>query len=298
MKIQTVAAALAAGVALVGLGACGHKAKTAEAAPSAAVEPAKIAEGSVAWAIAGDWRDAEDRARDAARRPSETLAFWGLKPNMTVVEIGAGGGYWTDIVAPYLKKGGGQLIVTFADPDTATEAQKTARANFLKKYEANPDLFGVIQPGVFGRATTKPIAAPGSADMVITSRNIHGWMRFEMADKAVADIFAVLKPGGVVVVEQHRGDPSKPQDPKAMSGYVRQDVVVDLFKKGGFELVRESEINANPKDTKDHPFGVWTLAPVLRTAPEGQPADPTFDNSKYKAIGESDRMALVFRKPA
>ncbi len=290
-------ATLAAGVVLAALGACTHAAGPDATTRPGAAQTAAPAQGSLAWAIAGDWRDAEDRARDAARHPGQTIAFWGLKPNMTVVEIGAGGGYWTDILAPYLKHGGGRLIVTFADPDAATDAQKAARANFLKRYEADPNLYGVIEPGVFGRTTSKPIASPGSADMVISSRNIHGWLRFDMADKAVADIFTVLKPGGVVVVEQHRGDPARPQDPKALSGYVRQDVVIELFRKGGFDLVRESEINANPKDGRDHPFGVWTLPPVLRTAPEGQPADPAFDNARFKAIGESDRMALVFRKP-
>jgi predicted methyltransferase len=290
-------AVLATGVALAALGACTHAAGPGATSRPPAVQTSAPAQDSLAWAIAGDWRDAEDRARDGARHPGETISFWGLKPNMTVVEIGAGGGYWTDILAPYLKRGGGKLIVTFADPDAATDAQKAARANFLKRYEADPNLYGVIEPGVFGRTTSKPIAAAGSADMVISSRNIHGWLRFDMADKAVADIFSVLKPGGVVVVEQHRGDPARPQDPKALSGYVRQDSVIELFKKGGFELVRASEINANPKDTRDHPFGVWTLPPVLRTAPEGQPADPAFDNARFRAIGESDRMALVFRKP-
>lgn len=259
---------------------------------------ANAADAALARIIADGQRDAEDKARDGDRRPLETLKFWGVKPNMTVVELGAGGGYWTDILSQYLATGGGKLIVTFGDPDTMTEQQRTARDTFLKKYADNPKLYGTVEAGVFAAQTTKPIAPAGSADMVISARNFHGWMRFGATDKFLADVKAVLKPGGIVAVEQHRANATAPQDPKAMNGYVRQDYVITQYRKAGFEFVGASEINANPRDTKDHPFGVWTLPPNLRGSPIGQPSAPSPDEAKYRAIGESDRMLLVFRKPA
>ena len=257
---------------------------------------AAAADAALAKIIAEGARDAEDKARDGDRRPLETLKFWGVKPNMTVVELGSGGGYWTDILSQYLATGGGKLIVTFGDPDAMTEQQRTNRDNFMRKYLADPKTYGTVETGVFALKTDKPIAPAGSADMVISSRNFHGWLLFGMKDKALKDIHNVLKPGGLVAVEQHRADATKPQDPR--TGYVRQDYVITEYRKAGFEFVGSSEINANPRDTKDHPFGVWTLPPNLRGSPNGQPAAPSPDEAKYRAIGESDRMLLVFRKPA
>ena len=288
--MRRILAALLAGAALaapIAAAAHDHTPRTraaANAALTAALAPAN--------------RDPEDVARDGARKPAEAIAFWGVKPNMTVVEIGAGGGYWTDILAQYLRNGGGTLIATFNDPELMNDQQRANMANFLKKYQDRPEVFGRVVPGIFGQRTTKPIAEPGSADLVLTSRNFHGWMRFGMMDKAIADINTVLKPGGLVAVEQHRGDPRKPQDPTAASGYVRQDYVIAQFLKAGFQFVGSSEIAANPKDTKDHPFGVWTRPPPRRTAPLGQPDNPAFDRTAFDAIGESDRMTLLFRKPA
>jgi predicted methyltransferase len=151
-------------------------------------------------------------------------------------------------------------------------------------------------PGVFAGNTDKPIAEPGSADMVISSRNLHGFSIQNIEPYAYKAIFDVLKPGGLFAIEQHRGDPRRPQ--RANTGYMRQDMVIAQMRRAGFEFVGSSEINANPADTKDHPFGVWTLPPALWTTPNGQGSDPSFDQTKYKAIGESDRMTLLFRKPA
>jgi predicted methyltransferase len=257
--------------------------------------PSDVMLSDLTAAVDGSWRTAEEKARDAARHPARTLAFWGIRSNMTVVEIRPGGGYWTDIVAPYLAKGGGKLIVTSGDPDKMTPAQITGRDRFLKTYQDNPTLFGTLGVGVFAANSDKPLAPAGSVDLIISSRNFHGFVLQNIKDYAIKSMFDALKPGGHVGIEQHRGDARRPQN--AGTGYMRQDWVISEMRKGGFEFVGSSELNANPNDTKDHPFGVWTLPPTLNSAPNGQPANPAFDNTKYKAIGESDRMTLLFRKP-
>ncbi len=267
-------------------GPAGDKAKAA--APAAGLTLQAVVDGS--------WRTPQDRARDGARHPIESFTFWGLKPNMTVAEIRPGAGYWTDLLAPYLAAGGGKLIVTSGDPDKMTDAQKAGRDRYLKRYQDNPALFGTLEVGVFAANSDKLLAAPNSVDLIISSRNFHGFVLQNIKDYALKSMFSALKPGGLVAIEQHRGDARRPQN--AASGYIRQDWVIAQMRQAGFEFVAASELNANPKDTKDHPFGVWTLPPTLQTAPSGQPANPDFDNAKYKAIGESDRMTLLFRKPA
>jgi predicted methyltransferase len=281
-----------AGVSQVDAARTKAKAKAPALATSAAATQTNAALDA---AVAGSWRTAEEKARDAARHPAATLAFWQIRPSMTVVEIRPGGGYWTDIVAPYLAAGGGKLIVTSGDPDKMTPAQIEGRDRFLKTYQDNPAVFGTLGQGVFAANSDKPLAPAGTVDLIISSRNFHGFVLQNIKDYAIKSMFDALKPGGLVGIEQHRGDGRRAQD--ANSGYMRQDWLIAEMRKGGFEFVGASEINANPKDTKDHPFGVWTLPPVLQTSPRGQPADPNFDTSKYKAIGESDRMTLLFRKP-
>jgi predicted methyltransferase len=248
-------------------------------------------------AIAGDQRSAANKARDGARHPYETLTFWGLKAKKTVIEVVPGGGYWTEILAPYAKATGGVYIAGVADlanPGLSAGARK-GRADFEAKY-ADAAKFGAIRYAGFG-PVSGPLAAPGSADLVITARNIHNFMYSgDLLAKAMADFFAVLKPGGFLGVEEHRADP-RPEAPGVTDGYVGVATVVAAAAKAGFKLHARSEANANPKDTKDHPFGVWTLPPTRRSAPQGQPANPDFDHTKYDAIGESDRMTLRFVKP-
>lgn len=290
--------ALAGIIAVAGVGQAGAQAKAKKSmktAPMAASATPAMDTG-LATAVAGAWRSEADRARDVSRHPAQTLAFWGIKPNSTVVEIRPGGGYWTDILAPYLATGGGKLIVTSGDPEKMTPVQIENRDRFLKRYQDNPSLYGTLALGVFAANSDKPLAAAGSVDLIISSRNFHGFVLQNIKDYAVKSMFDALKSGGLVGIEQHRGDARRPQN--ASTGYMRQDWVISEMRKGGFEFVGASEINANPADTKDHPFGVWTLPPVLQTAPNGQAANPAFDNAKYKAIGESDRMTLLFRKPA
>jgi predicted methyltransferase len=292
MRNLVTVSALAAIIAIAGVSTVDARTKAKKAA---AVSTAPSVETALATAVAGTWRSEADRARDSARHPVQTLAFWGVRPDATVVEIRPGGGYWTDILAPYLATGGGKLIVTSGDPEKMTPAQIENRDRFLKRYQDNPSLYGTLGVGVFAANSDKPLAPAGTVDFIVSSRNFHGFVLQNIKDYAIRSMYTALKPGGMVGIEQHRGDVRRPQN--AASGYMRQDWIISEMRKGGFEFVGSSEINANPADTKDHPFGVWTLPPVLQTAPNGQPANPDFDNAKYKAIGESDRMTLLFRKP-
>jgi predicted methyltransferase len=248
--------------------------------------------------VAGDWRPAADRARDAWRHPVESLRFWGLKPGQTVVEFWPGAGWYTDILAPYLAHNGGRLYAANLPSDkSADPVVQAVDATLRDRILSRPQLYGEVTFTTFGPASG-PVAPPGTADLVLFLRNLHNWMAAGIAEKAFRDAFAALKPGGVLGIEEHRADSGAAQDPLAANGYVQQSYAVQLASEAGFRLDKTSEINANPKDTKDHPFGVWTLPPVRRTSPRGQPADPSFDRTKYDAIGESDRMTLRFVKPA
>lgn len=248
--------------------------------------------------VAGDWRSPEARARDVYRHPVECLTFWGLRPGMTVLEIQPGGGWWTSILAPYAQRTGGKLFVTGADlanPELSERSRK-AREDFAARWAAKPDLYGTV-----GFVNWGPKSAPLPAntfDFILTARSVHNWMSTPgWVDKVFKDFYGALKPGGILGVEEHRANPGA-QDPKAESGYVTEAYVIEAAERAGFKLAAKSEIDANPKDTKDHPFGVWTLPPTLTSVPEGsdKPEDPNFDHSKYIAIGESDRMVLKFVK--
>ncbi len=238
-----------------------------------------------------------DKNRDQYRHPVETLAFFGIKPSDKVIEIWPGQGWYSTILAPYLKAGNGQLIAAHFDTSTTnSQLVKDLVENYRVKYTQDNDKYGNVSIVSFGPKSSA-LGEKDSVDAVLTFRNIHNWMGQGWADKAFDDFFKVLKPGGILGIEEHRADDDGPQDPLAADGYVREDYVIDMALDAGFEFVGASQINANPKDTKDHPFGVWTLPPVSRSAPQGKPANPNFDNSKYLAIGESDRMTLLFRKP-
>jgi predicted methyltransferase len=247
--------------------------------------------------MAGEWRSADDKARDAERRPLESLTFWGLKPGASVLEVQPGGGWWTRILAPYAARTGGRYTATAADLNnpSLSDAARKGRADFAARY-ADEKIYGKVELVNWG-----PTAAPlpqNTYDFILLSRVIHGWMRSEGAlERNLASVAGSLKPGGVLAIEQHRGNPG-PQDPKAESGYVTEAFVIAAAEKAGLRLAARSEINANSKDTKDHPFGVWTLPPTRATVAygSGKPADPNFDRSKYDAIGESDRMTLRFVK--
>lgn len=249
--------------------------------------------------IAGEWRSADERSRDAARKPIENLQFWGLKPGASILEVQPGAGWWTRILAPYAARTGGRYTATAADlaNPSITEAARKGRADFAARF-ADEKIYGKVELVNWG-ATAAPLAA-NSYDFILLSRVIHGWMRVDgLVDRHFASLAGSLKPGGVLAVEQHRANPG-PQDPKAESGYITEAYVIEAAEKAGLRLAERSEINANAKDTKDHPFGVWTLPPTRITVPygSGKAPDPNFDRSKYDAIGESDRMTLRFVKAA
>jgi predicted methyltransferase len=248
------------------------------AAPSP--DPALLA------AVADPARTAAFAARDKARHPAEELAFFGITPKMAVVELWPGGGYWTEILGPYLKNGGGSYTVSLNAPGDKEEDAGVER--WRARVAAQRDRLGTIHETTLG-AGHFDIAPPGSADLVLTFRNLHNWMYDGYADQALAAAFKALKPGGILGIEEHRGRTDKPQDPKAKDGYVREDFAVAAAKKAGFVLAGSSEINANPKDTKDWVDGVWTLPPTLSQKDK--------DREKYIAVGEADNFVLKFQKP-
>jgi len=240
-------------------------------------------------------RSAADKARDVYRHPEQSLLFWGLRPGETLIDVQPGTGWWTDILAPYLAQTGGHYIAATADltnPKVSEEARKD-RAAFEAKYQSNPKVYGDIRIVGFG-SQSGALAPPDSVDLILVSREAHNWVRSGFIGKAFADFHAALKPGGVLAIEDHRAPDGA--DPAKGDGYISEKYVIAQAAAAGFVLAARSEINANPKDTKDHPFGVWTLPPVRRSAPAGEPSDPNFDHSKYDAIGESDRMTLKFVK--
>jgi predicted methyltransferase len=237
--------------------------------------------------VSGPQRSPANRARDPDRHPLEDLRFFGVGPKDVVVEILPGGsGYWTEILAPYLRDGGRYIAANPPKSDTASEAV-SGNAAFAAKVAADPAHLGRVAVADF--APPGDLVPPGSADVVLTFRNVHNWMADGTTAAVFASFFRALKPGGTLGIEEHRGRADLPQDPAAKTGYVRQDVVIGLAERAGFKLVATSEANGNPKDTKDYPAGVWTLPPTFRLKDQ--------DRDRYAAIGESDRMLLRFEKP-
>jgi len=243
-------------------------------------------DSEIAAAAASPSRSPQFAQRDRARKPVEVLSFAGLKPNMTVVEILPYGGYWAEILAPYLAKQG--TYYTAIAPRTMSERAATVADTWPKKLEANKASWGNVKVSEFGKGAAG-IAPAGSADAVLTFRNVHNWMAQGFAEEAFKSFYDALKPGGVLMVEEHRAPTDKPQDPKALSGYVREDFTKELARKAGFEFVESSEILANPKDTKNWEKGVWTLPPTLALGDQ--------DRDRYLAIGEADNYLLKFCKP-
>jgi predicted methyltransferase len=256
------------------------------AAIAAAPLVASAKDEALAKAIAGSHRTPAMVERDKYRHPQEELEFFGIKPDMTVVEIAPGGGYWTEILAPYLRDKG--TLYTAITPRSANERSAQYYDNWKKKLADNSAVYGSVKISELGGGTFNP-APEGSADMVLTFRNVHNWMGGGVADQVFASFYKALKPGGILGVEEHRASNDKPQDPKAQSGYVREDYTIALAEKAGFKYAGKSEILANPKDTKDWPRGVWTLPPTLALGDQ--------DREKYLAIGEADNFVLKFVKP-
>jgi predicted methyltransferase len=252
--------------------------------------PSSAADLTLASAVGNPARSEKFVARDKARHPFEELSFFGVTPQSTVVEIWPGGGYWTEILAPLLHDHGGYYVALQGKGGDEAAAAEADKLNVLlhAKIEADMATYGKVTPTVFGVGQGE-IAPPGTADFVLSFRNLHNWMKDSFAPEAFEAFYRALKPGGVLGLEEHRGQRDTAQDPKAEDGYVRQDYAVALAEKAGFEFAGSSEINANLKDTANWPKGVWTLPPTLRLGDQ--------DRAKYEAIGEADNFVLKFRKP-
>lgn len=236
--------------------------------------------------VAAQHRDPANAARDQYRHPVETLAFFGLRNDMTVIEIQPGGaGWWTEILAPYLRDRG---VYYAAHPvEGESKGARATRENFAKKLATYPAIYDKVKVTPFSMKGT-PLAPPGTVDMVLTFRNLHNWVERGNAVEIMRMFHAALKPGGILAIEDHRANTDKPQDPYASDGYVREDYCIELAQQAGFALLARSEVNANPRDTKNYKAGVWTLPPSYRLKDE--------DRAKYQAIGESDRFTLTFVK--
>ena len=259
---------------------------TAVAICAAAPLFAKVAAGPVAAALAAPHRSEADKARDQYRHPAQTLAFFGLKPTMTVVEISPSGGWYTDILAPVLRDKG----KLYAAHSNAAASPRAAQAvqTFKDRLAATPAAFDKVSVTTFSKDVMN-IAPAGSADMVLTFRNVHNWYIGGFAPQAFQTFFKALKPGGVLGIEEHRLPEAMADAMQTSSGYMKVSAVRKLAEDAGFTFVAASKINANAKDTHDYPKGVWTLPPNY--------AEGETDKAKYKAIGESDRMTLKFVKP-
>jgi predicted methyltransferase len=239
-------------------------------------------------AIAGAHRPADHRARDAWRHPSETLSFFGLRPDMTVVEVYPGGGWYTEILAPALRDQGKLIAAHYGDA-TGSEYRTRSHDAFVEKLEQDPATYGRVEVIAYFPPERTSLGPAGSADMVVTFRNLHGMVREGKAEGFFVSAHEVLKAGGVLGVVQHRAPEGADPAESAPKGYVPEETVLQLAQAAGFVLGGRSEINANPRDTKDYPDGVWTLPPSYRLGDEGR--------ERYAAIGESDRMTLRFEKP-
>ncbi|MBC7729810.1 MAG: class I SAM-dependent methyltransferase [Microbacteriaceae bacterium] len=242
-------------------------------------------------AIAGTQRTPANVLRDSARHPYETLSFFGITPTQTVVELTPGGGWYTEILAPYLRERG-QFIVAGEDAGSTVAYKQRGAARMKAKLEAQPAVYDKVQGAVFDADAGKlAYAKPGSVDLVLTFRNVHNWVQLGDAKTAAVfkSAFDALKPGGTLGLVEHRRPVAQTQDAKAESGYLHQAFVIKLAEAAGFKLAATSEVNANPKDKADHPNGVWALPPTY--------ANKDVDKARFEAIGESDRMTLKFIKP-
>ncbi|WP_430391608.1 class I SAM-dependent methyltransferase [Dyella sp. 20L07] len=238
--------------------------------------------------LAGSWRSPENKARDVYRHPKATLQFFGIRPDLTVIEITPGGGWYSEILAPLLHDNG-HYIAAITKPKPSGDAEASANLTGLRaKFAADAEHYGKAQVVEFDPKAPS-FGAPGSADLVLTFRNVHNWVMADTAPAMFKAFYTALRPGGVLGVVDHRAADNASLDAVKESGYLPTSLVVKLATDAGFQLEEKSEINANPKDTKDYPKGVWTLPPTLTLGDQ--------DRAKYLAIGESDRMTLRFVKP-
>ena len=247
-------------------------------------------DSSLAAAVAGPQRSDAAKARDVYRHPQGTLQFFEIEPTQTVLEIAPGGGWYTDILAPYLHDHGTLYEAEYESPspDAAAE-EKAGDAAFARKLAATPAVYGNVVVGTLQTGQFSGFEANGNVDRVFTFRNIHNWIKDGQLDANLRAFYRALKPGGILGVEEHRAAPGTSLQQMIDSGYVTEAYVIEHARAAGFELAGDSEVNSNPRDTKDYPHGVWSLPPTY----EGG----SVDKARFAAIGESDRMTLRFVKP-
>lgn len=282
--------ALATGMAACALGPqAGSDASGGPADPVTSPElSAALDRAALAALVIGPQRSPEHISRNTARHPLATLELFGLEPDMTVLEALPGGLWYAEIIAPYVREEG-QYIAASYDVTLPDRPDYQIRLHdaMVERFAAEPETFGGARIAKLSPPGSVDLGSPGSVDLVLTFRNMHGWVRDGVEDEVLAAFYEVLKPGGVLGIVQHRAGPRS--DPEKFIGYLAEERVIAMAEAAGFELEARSEINANPRDTADHPGGVWTLPPTLRLGDE--------DRARYEAIGESDRMTLRFRKP-
>ncbi|MFM0396948.1 class I SAM-dependent methyltransferase [Paraburkholderia phytofirmans] len=286
LQARTLRATLATLTATLLLAACAGPSASTSTSTSASSSPALLDA-----AISGPQRGEKARARDIYRHPKETLQFFELAPSQSVLEIEPGGGWYTDILAPYLRDHGKLYEAQYDGPQNAPSAEAQAnRAAFARKLAATPTVYGHVVVGTLHAGQFSGFPADASIDEVLTFRNIHNWIKDGQIDANLRAFYAALKPGGVLGVEEHRAAPGTSLQQTIDTGYVTEDYVIEHARAAGFELAGKSEVNANPRDTKNYPNGVWSLPPTFQGG--------DVDRAKYAAIGESDRMTLRFVKAA
>ena len=287
-KFLTQAAFVLSSAILV---ACSSGTTQVEEKAEAPVEKAVVEPTSLAEIIAHP-RRGDEALRDQYRHPKETLEFFGVGPGRKVAEIWPG--WYTNVIAPYMKENNGQYVAVLYSQGVSERLDKRIAA-YKEKY-SDTDVYGEIEYGGFLKDSGAILPA-NSVDVLMSFRNVHNWMGGGYADQAFSEFYAALKPGGILGIVEHRLPESAVQNPKGSSGYVQESYMKDLAIRAGFEFVASSEVNANPRDTADHPFGVWTLPPRSRLPKEGSDEAKGFDAELYKNVGESDRATLKFRKP-
>lgn len=238
--------------------------------------------------IKGEQRSEKNRTRDQARHPLQTLNFFGVTPNATVIEIWPGSGWYTEILAPYLKQGGGQFTAAGFSLTTGAQWRQNLQQRYQDRLATQPAYYDQVAFIPFGPPDDWSLGESNSTDFVLTFRNVHNWVKGEFSKEMFAAIYQVLKPGGILGITDHRAKPDTDLATMKQSGYMTEALVIKLATQAGFKLVAKSEINANAKDTKNYEKGVWTLPPMLRLGDK--------DRAKYLHIGESDRMTLKFKK--
>lgn len=242
-------------------------------------------EGKLKQAIDGDHRSAENKARDQYRTPFETLTFFGIEADDTVVEIYPGTGWYTEVLAPYLRGEGRLIAATYPrDPEVASDYMQQLNATYDAKLEAHPGVYDEVELVGLEPGEKTQLAEPGTVDVIFDSRNAHNWLSWG-PENMLESWHEALKPGGMVAVIDHRMDPER----EAGNGYIHESRLIEVMEANGFRFMASSEVNANPRDTKDHPGGVWNLPPTLRDVPEGE-------RQHYLDIGESDRLTMTFIK--